>query len=520
MLLEIQKITLDPRFQIRESADLDPANLARLRAAMSKGEIAEWPTHMKAALAVELDGSLCLVDGFHRLQAAKDLRIQEIMVDVLIPPAGEDPVEFAMEKACVANTEHGLPLAPGDMAKAILALIGLAKHKETSGRGIARILSCSPSTVSDTLKKAGIVRDTVTAVRGDHTYKAPVKQNRQDPKDAGDGAAATGGEAPEDGANAVLTPEDPGYEAPGTPQANDPEVGTANSSRWFTMEKWMELFRAVLGGHIDLDPFSEEEANQLVKAARIIPEAEDGFTAPWVLDPKKKITVYVNHPYRRSPEAAQKLLTEWMTGGIGDMLMLCPGTVEQAYFQMLLEAADAVFFPAGRLNFWIPGGGEGKFSPAFGSAVFYFGPNLDRMRKILAPHGVVMVTADSKEGKAKPLPTSVPSLKKGSGKAAPPASESPKPVPPAKGSGKAPKPDAKGKDTAKTPKAPSKGTQTPKKKGEERPGDAAATASLMGDVKKLAAKSKGSQAEPEAGDKVIGFSKSAQTSKKGAKPKK
>lgn len=66
---------------------------------------------------------------------------------------------------------------------------------------------------------------------------------------------------------------------------------SSRSDQWFTPPAILDLVRMVVG-EIDLDPASSLEANELVRANRIITEAGDGLTADWGT-PK---SVYLNPP--------------------------------------------------------------------------------------------------------------------------------------------------------------------------------------------------------------------------------
>lgn len=56
---------------------------------------------------------------------------------------------------------------------------------------------------------------------------------------------------------------------------------SSKSDRWFTPKHIINMVHEVIG-EPDLDPSSEEESNQIIKAKTFITEEQDGLTTPWV----------------------------------------------------------------------------------------------------------------------------------------------------------------------------------------------------------------------------------------------
>lgn len=63
----------------------------------------------------------------------------------------------------------------------------------------------------------------------------------------------------------------------------------ALSGRRGTPPDWVEMSRAALGGHIELDPMSEPVFNAIVRAERIYTEQDDCFSVLWQAD-----TLFIN----------------------------------------------------------------------------------------------------------------------------------------------------------------------------------------------------------------------------------
>jgi hypothetical protein len=153
-------------------------------------------------------------------------------------------------------------------------------------------------------------------------------------------------------------------------------------NEWYTPLRFLELARLVLG-NIDLDPASNPQANELVKAARIFTLDDDGLDQPWVG------TVWLNPPYAQPAIAdfAAKMVAEWKTGDVTAAIVLTHNYTDTAWFQQLAHAATAICFTRGRVRF-VSSDGE-LAMPTQGQAFFYFGSELERFAGVFAEVGFV-----------------------------------------------------------------------------------------------------------------------------------
>lgn len=85
----------------------------------------------------------------------------------------------------------------------------------------------------------------------------------------------------------------------------------AISGRRGTPPDWVEMSRAALGGHIELDPMSEPAFNEIVRAERFYTEQQSGLGQPW-----NALTVFLNPHGGLVVEAWRKLTQEHRAGRV------------------------------------------------------------------------------------------------------------------------------------------------------------------------------------------------------------
>jgi hypothetical protein len=159
----------------------------------------------------------------------------------------------------------------------------------------------------------------------------------------------------------------------------------SGSVEFYTPPHLIEAARRVLGG-IDLDPSSCDSAQQQVQAERYFTHEDDGLSQPWVG------RCWINPPYRGAGRFVDKLLAELRAGHVTEAVLLVNSYTELQWFHRAATACAAICFLLDRVTFKRPEDDHLTRS-AYGSAVIYFGPNVDEFRAELAPHGLIFVPA-------------------------------------------------------------------------------------------------------------------------------
>lgn len=156
----------------------------------------------------------------------------------------------------------------------------------------------------------------------------------------------------------------------------------SGDSEWYTPADYIASAVAVMGG-IDLDPASNETANEVVGAETFYTADDDGLSKPWAG------RVWMNPPYARPliDEFCGRLAETYAVGDVAAACVLVNNATETGWFHALAEVAAAVCFPRQRVKFWHP---EKVATPLQGQAVIYLGPDPVAFAAEFVRHGVCM----------------------------------------------------------------------------------------------------------------------------------
>ena len=148
----------------------------------------------------------------------------------------------------------------------------------------------------------------------------------------------------------------------------------------YTPAEVLDLVHQFWPQGIDLDPASDEAANQLVKARRIYTEADNGLIQRWNAE-----TVYLNPPYSMVAKFVQRLAEAYAFNSVQEAILLTKADTSTQWFQEIWQNASAICFVDHRLRF-----GEASQSAPFASAISYFGPESKRFAVMFRTLGQVV----------------------------------------------------------------------------------------------------------------------------------
>ncbi|MGB3501854.1 MAG: DNA N-6-adenine-methyltransferase [Mesorhizobium sp.] len=141
----------------------------------------------------------------------------------------------------------------------------------------------------------------------------------------------------------------------------------SGDNEWYTPARYIELARSVLG-QIDVDPASNDFAQQTVRATTFYTIDNSGLDKPW------HGRVWMNPPYGRGliGPFISKLVAEYRSGRCSQAVVLTNNATDTAWFASLFGAASAVCFTRGRIPFYSPTRSNGATLP-MGQLFAYLG---------------------------------------------------------------------------------------------------------------------------------------------------
>jgi len=148
----------------------------------------------------------------------------------------------------------------------------------------------------------------------------------------------------------------------------------------YTPSEYIEMARRVMGS-IDLDPASNEYAQEIVKAEKYYTIDDDGLSMEW------KGNIWLNPPY------ANKLIIQFIDKAISEKevtqaIILTNNNTDTQWFKKLFNWSDILCFTTGRINFYKR---DGTISaPTNGQTFFYKGNNYKQFTEEFKRIGLIM----------------------------------------------------------------------------------------------------------------------------------
>lgn len=150
----------------------------------------------------------------------------------------------------------------------------------------------------------------------------------------------------------------------------------SHDDEWYTPEQYIEAARFVMGS-IDLDPASNDFANETVKATVYYDEAMNGLERDWYGN------IWLNPPY--SSVLIQKFAEKLVDSKFEQAIVLVNNATETGWFRRLADEADAVLFTTGRIKYRKRDGEHG--TPLQGQAFLYYGNRPETFLRVFGQFG-------------------------------------------------------------------------------------------------------------------------------------
>lgn len=154
----------------------------------------------------------------------------------------------------------------------------------------------------------------------------------------------------------------------------------------YTPGQYIEAARLVMG-EIDLDPASNDLAQETVQALKWYDEENNGLLQPW------HGRVFLNPPYSYPSVEyfVLKLLEEYEAARVSAAILLTNDNSDTKWWHAAARAAGGVCHTLGRINFYKS---DGEITqPTNGQSFFYFGDDSKRFHEIFSEFGLIMVVA-------------------------------------------------------------------------------------------------------------------------------
>lgn len=160
------------------------------------------------------------------------------------------------------------------------------------------------------------------------------------------------------------------------------QIFASKSTKWYTPSKYVESARKVLG-NIDVDPASDETANQWIKADKIYTKEDDALHMVW--DDGK---YWMNPPFNQSEKFVCKWFEQWCLFHIREGIMLLKFVVNYNWFQQLKPWPMIV--TDHRVSFWKDYETPGDSSLDTAVCFIYCGDNKDGFYREFVRHGDIV----------------------------------------------------------------------------------------------------------------------------------
>lgn len=166
------------------------------------------------------------------------------------------------------------------------------------------------------------------------------------------------------------------------PRGKNPHGDSNACVEWYTPKRYIEMARDVLG-NIDLDPASNDVAQQWIKASQYFNAAEDGLKQSW------HGRIWCNPPYGRQ-------VHKWLEKGLDsyqqktiDCAIFLLNRTGAAWYKTLIKRVTAICEVKKRISF-VDASGTPQPSPRYYNDFIYLGRDPERFDRVYSAIGDVV----------------------------------------------------------------------------------------------------------------------------------
>ena len=151
-------------------------------------------------------------------------------------------------------------------------------------------------------------------------------------------------------------------------------------TEWNTPVKYVEAVREVLGT-IDVDPCSNEEAQEIIKAEKYYTKDRNGLAEYWYGN------VFMNPPYKSKilNTFVDRLLLSVRQREVYSFIVIVYDKTDTHWYHKLLNSSNALCIHYGRIQYDVKKSGN-----PHGTNIFYMGKNVALFKYVFNKFGRVM----------------------------------------------------------------------------------------------------------------------------------
>jgi len=163
--------------------------------------------------------------------------------------------------------------------------------------------------------------------------------------------------------------------------SKSPKTNPKKSQDRYISSEFIALVRLVIG-KIDLDPVSDDFAQQWIQATNYYTPLQDGLSHPWFG------RVWLHPPaHTKTAKWVNKLIAQYESGRLLEAVLLVTPSAGSKWFQKLTRLFP-VCFPDEQISF-LDDQGRPQPQPKPGNAIFYLGQNSKRFKQVFGAIGSV-----------------------------------------------------------------------------------------------------------------------------------